>query len=355
MADFSHQLYAWGVFLGAFFVILATTLPFIRRGYWWLRVFDFPRLQIAALGATVLALGLLTLPLNPFSLAVFLALFLSIAVQVYRIYPYTPLAATEVVSARDVRSNSRLRIFVANVLMANRQSEKLLKVLKVVDPDLIFLVETDEWWADALSQYTRPYPFRIEQPQSNTYGMLLYSRFALENPVCRYLVESDVPSFHAIIRLPSGDSVQVYALHPRPPYPQQDTFERDAELLIVGREVRKSGMPAIVIGDLNDVAWSSTTRLFQRTSGLLDPRVGRGVFATYHANIPLLRWPLDHVFVSSSFRLVAMRKLSRFGSDHFPIFAELMFNPDAANKNTAPQPAAGDSIELQQKIEEGTS
>jgi hypothetical protein len=93
-------------------------------------------------------------------------------------------------------------------------------------------------------------------------------------------------------------------------------------LLTVAFEVRDFDGPTLVFGDLNDVAWSPTTALFQAVSAMLDPRIGRGQFNTFHARWPWLRYSLDHIFVSNHFRLVSLKRLPYIGSDHFPILAE---------------------------------
>jgi endonuclease/exonuclease/phosphatase (EEP) superfamily protein YafD len=91
----------------------------------------------------------------------------------------------------------------------------------------------------------------------------------------------------------------------------------------VGDQIKDLDESCIVMGDLNDVAWSRTTRLFQRISGLLDPRVGRRYINTFHADYPFLRWSLDHFFHSTDFALVHMQRLPHIGSDHFPIYVVL--------------------------------
>lgn len=187
----------------------------------------------------------------------------------------------------------------------------------------------------------------------NCYGILLYSRLKLVDPDLKFLVEDDIPPIHTGVELPSGERIRLHCLHPRPPHPptDQDATERDAELLIVGRAVRESGEPALVVGNLNDVAWSDTTTLFQKISGLLDPRVGRGMYSTFDANNPLFRWPLDHVFHSNHFKLIKLERLPYFGSDHFPIYVELSYEPEAQAQQPEPAADQEERAEAGEKIE----
>jgi endonuclease/exonuclease/phosphatase (EEP) superfamily protein YafD len=108
--------------------------------------------------------------------------------------------------------------------------------------------------------------------------------------------------------------------------------------------------PSLLIGDLNDVAWSRTTKLFTRVSGMLDPRRGRGMFSTFHAGHRLLRWPLDHIFVTEHFTLGQMQRLKEFGSDHFPILATLCYHPSRSDENDTPRPDAEDKADVKETI-----
>ena len=206
---------------------------------------------------------------------------------------------------------------------------------------------------DNLGDLERTHPHVLKRPLSNTYGMLLYSRLPLEEPRIRTLVQDDVPSIDTGVRLPSGEVVRLRGLHPRPPVPCEDkrSAERDAELLIVAEELKDHAGPSLVVGDLNDVAWSHTNGLFQKISGLLDVRIGRGLFSTFNANWPLIRFPVDHAFVSRHFEVAAFEVLPHVGSDHFPVFARLALTRSAVAVNEQPQPAtAVDESEARQKI-----
>ena len=311
--------------------IAFTAVPIARASAWWIRIFDFPRLQITILAAGALAAFLPGWdPSSPWQLAFAALLGAALAYQAYMMFPYTFLARKQVQPARHAARERAVTILFANVLMTNRDATGLLAMIDEEDPDLVLAVETDGWWQRTLDPLARSRPYAVRHPQDNTYGMLLYSRLELVDPQIRFLVQDDVPSIHAKVKLGDRTLVELRCVHPRPPAPQEaeDSKPRDRELILVARELKGKRAPAIVLGDLNDVAWSRTNYRFQEVSGLLDPRIGRGFYHTFHARYPFLRYPLDHCFHSRHFRLVKFRRLRAFGSDHFPVCICLSYEPD---------------------------
>ena len=86
-------------------MIVATVLPLLRKDAWWVRIFDFPRLQITVIIAVTLATYLIfkwdsSLAENLFLVAVSSCLIY----QGYMMYPYTPLSGKQVQQSENVTS-----------------------------------------------------------------------------------------------------------------------------------------------------------------------------------------------------------------------------------------------------------
>lgn len=335
-------------------VLIATVLPLINSAAWWIRIFDFPRIQIA--GLTLLAIILATIFLDfkwEFKLSLLLLLAVSLVYQVQFVVVYTPLCKTQAKDSNKPIAETSFTLMVSNVRMENEDKERFHARVKKYNPDIMLINETDQGWATSINKLDGDYPYSIKYPMENTYGMMLLSKLQLTESVVNFLVEDDVPSIFTRITLPSGSKIDFYGVHPKPPMPGSDTYERDTELLIIGKRIRKTGNPTIVAGDLNDVGWSVTSKLFRKYSGLVDPREGRGLYNTYNVSVPLLRYPLDHIFYSGEFGLVSLKKLEDIGSDHFPLLIGLNYEPDEDNTEGLEKPDSGEEAEVEEKIEDG--
>ncbi|RYZ51610.1 MAG: endonuclease/exonuclease/phosphatase family protein, partial [Proteobacteria bacterium] len=237
-----------------------------------------------------------------------------------------------------------------------KQRRPLLDLIKRTAPDIVFLLEVDAQWVEVCKELKESHPYTLLNALPNTYGLAFYSRLPLTDSQINFLIEEDVPSVETTLTLKSGQKVKLFGLHPRPPRPQDGpSTKRDAELIQIAKKSKETDLPTVVIGDLNDVAWSHTTRLFRRISGLLDPRIGRGPTPTFPVQPFFMRFPIDHIFHSRSFRIAEMRRLDDVGSDHFPLYARLSFEPEDKHEQKAPDPLPGDFEEARETLNEGKS
>ncbi|TDH20698.1 endonuclease [Segetibacter sp. 3557_3] len=334
------------------FGLLLTLLPLIPLQYGLIRMWSYPRLQIAVLmGITLVGWAFFHRHASQ-HMWLIVAVVAATVYQLTKFLPYTFVWKPEIVDTKTRIKDQEISILFYNVYMYNQNTTAFINLAKEVDADLVLMAENDEFWRKGTAPLYADYPYKVEVPLPNTYGMCLYSKLPLSQTKVKFLVEPDIPSIHTIVTLPSGQPVRLYCIHPEPPGPSKSTKDRDAELVIVAKDIAKEKLPVLVAGDLNDVAWSSTTKLFGEISQCNDPRVGRGLFSTFNAKYPIFRWPLDHFFASKEFTLNDIKRLPKIGSDHFPIFTRLTYNPASAALNKTKQAEKADLEKAEEKLKE---
>ena len=185
-------------------------------------------------------------------------------------------------------------------------------------------MEPNDWWMEQLQPIRTRYAHHIEQPQENHYGIALYSHFPLQESKINYFEDTGTPSIYTVVQLPAGDEVIFYGEHPRPPLPENSVEAADKELIKVANRALLADLPVVVAGDFNDVPWSYTVETFASISHLRDIRIGRGFYNTFDAQNPILRLPIDQIFLSPGLGLVQLADPIRFSSDHFALFVQLV-------------------------------
>lgn len=354
---------AWLLRGAGLFLVVAAIVPFARTGSWLVRVFDFPRFQFGIVGVIVVVLVALLLD-SPESVVWCLVVAAATVWQVAHVAQFTPIWPVEVRSA----TRASRRLVTANLDVRNGSRGEAAEVLDGLQADELLLIETDQAWMDALANLRAAYPHRLEHVEDDGLGMVLWSRSPISEPRLRFLVSDDRVSVDAVVQVDVTRSIRFRGLHPTPPaLPREhgtsqenrddggrhDSRIRDAELGIVAREVGEQAEATwIVTGDFNDVAWSRTTRLFKRISGLLDPRVGRGLLNTYHARYPLLRYPLDHVMVSPDVAVARLDRVKVPGSDHFGIVMDYMID-ESTGGDASQTPGVGEPEHADEVIRQG--
>lgn len=345
-------------------LVAGSMLNLSSNPHWFIRGWDFPRVQILVLAWSAAAILFASeavtgnSPLLPRWMPLSCAIGLT-AWHGFRILPYTRVLPRQAQStARHKRQDhhsdpSSIRVVVSNVEEENQQYDRWRRVIGQADPDILIALEINEAWAQAAGPLFDRYAHRIIQTQDNWYGMMVLSRLPIRQQRIRYLVQDDIPSIDAEIQLDDDRIIRLIAVHPRPPEPwrDNDAIARDAELTLWGQELSEEDRPTIIGGDLNDVAWSSTTRLFLRVSGMLDPRRGRGFFNTFHAKYWFCRFPLDHIFHSPHFTVSDIHRLPSIGSDHFPILIDLRLEPERRTEHEILEEQDSDQEEVEVRLE----
>lgn len=328
----------------------------IQNPHWFFRIFEFGKVQLFQLLLLTSSCGLIFTENK--GLLFFITLCINILTLLFHskdLYPYSKFHSIP----KNIKTKSCseiISIISANIYQDNKDFDRFTKVIEEYNPDLFLTLESNQDWENALTCFNEAYPYQIKVPLENTYGIHLYSKLKIATQQVHYFVADDVPCIEAQLVSADGHLFNFFGVHPPPPSPteEQNSKERDGELLSVAKVVKTKTEPCVVVGDFNNVAWAKSSILFRKTSELIDARIGRGLFATFHANYWFFRFPIDLFFHSTDIFVEELKTLNNFGSDHFPIYSSFYIN----RKNTAQEELVeklenGEHKEVNQIIEEG--
>lgn len=309
-----------------FVAVLASLIP---SDMWFIRTVDLVREPMSyAAGALLFVALILPTPLRWGAVATY---GIVIFINVWRIWPYSSFAETELsLSDSNARSEQSacFSALSANVKVENERYDKVLAQVRKFNPDVLFLMETDARWINELEPILSGYEHVDRHPQAEGFGLVFATRLPVLKSAIIENTYRDTPTIYATLHLSGVKPLEFIGLHPKPPLPEWNTNERDENIVNAGFQTPDRLPNAFVMGDFNDVPWSRTTSKFRSTGGWRDPRVGRGTFPTFPADILFAGWPLDQLMVKGGLHLQSFDVLTDNGSDHRPLFTRICSQAD---------------------------
>lgn len=305
----------WVLLLG---LAAATLFSFLGRLHWFLELFTHFPLQLA-IGLGVLATA--SVLLRRWNAAAVAALCL--APNLVALSYYFP--------SSDFSSEApTLRILSYNVLTQNDSHGEVLAYLQNSDADILFLMETNPEWVEALDPLRAKYPHSIEVPRIDNFGMILFSRHPIVSQKIHQFADASiaVPLIHAVIDL-DDTHLDVIGCHPVPPVSARMSSSRNTYLTAITQRTTETRNPTLVLGDFNATVWSPFLRDFLETTSLHDTGHKQGFQSSWRRLNPFFSLPIDHVFHSDGVLCTGREIGPSMGSDHRPVIADLFIRGGA--------------------------
>lgn len=306
------------MFPGLLFTISAilTVASFFSKFGWWFDLASHFHLQYFVIQLTCIIFCIFQKRWRILSLAVISAL-----VNFSFIVPlYLP---SENKISKSIGHPHKLSILLINLNSSNKKYEVTLNYIKDKNPDVLALEEINEKWLSELSEILRSYPYKKFIPRRDNFGIGLFSKIPPDNMGIKYYGSVEVPSILANYTFNKKPMTLLFT-HPVPPASLNYFNWRNEQLenIISNRQLFKDRM--ILIGDLNTTSWSYYFKNFIKAMHLVDSRKGFGLQTTWPSILPIMAITIDHILISPDIKVLNHKIGPHIGSDHYPVFVELV-------------------------------
>lgn len=102
-------------------------------------------------------------------------------------------------------------------------------------------------------------------------------------------------------------------------------LKRASQALFIKDELNNSPYPVVVCGDFNDVPDSYAYETIGKGLQNAFAERGSGISRTFSSISPTLR--IDNIFTDKKFKIIQYIRIKKLLSDHFPIIADIRFEP----------------------------
>lgn len=226
-------------------------------------------------------------------------------------------------------AENRIRVLTFNINVKNREWDAIARAIRDVNPDVATIVESSPESKVELSQRLAdrlPFVYRTTEG-----GLTILSRSPLISPQTRTFDHGTA----LITSLQIDQSVvELIAVHPTVPILPNWFKRRNAFLEEIAAFLQQTPQtPHILLGDFNLTLWSPYYARLIRSTKLHNTRSGFGVepswveaasYARYPGWVAApVKIPIDHILVSSEFKVLDCHSLKAANADHRMLWSDL--------------------------------
>ncbi|NJM28330.1 MAG: endonuclease/exonuclease/phosphatase family protein [Pseudanabaena sp. RU_4_16] len=332
------MLASYIAFVGIISIALLSVASQLITGSLWLELASHFKVQYLIL--CLLLFGILLLSQRQTTtIAISLFCLIIIATEILPWYLPQHSALAVAGTNRTVNRAVPLKVINSNILILNRNYDKVLSFVRADKPDIAIFIEVDEAWAKKLAPLKDILPYSTDLPLSFDLGIAVFSRLPLKNIAVEYFDTDSTPSQFKRASIVAdleieGQTISLIATHPATPIKPRVFNSRNIQLEAIAKYIQTLKHPVVMAGDLNITMWSPYYRKFISDAGLHNAREGFGILPTWPTNkaqsrlvariSKLVAIPIDHCLVSPAIAVQNIRTGPNVDSDHLPLITDLL-------------------------------
>jgi endonuclease/exonuclease/phosphatase (EEP) superfamily protein YafD len=218
-----------------------------------------------------------------------------------------------------------LRVVSQNVFTHNTNYQAVFDLVEREDPDILFLIESNQRWQREMAPLEATYPFTLHIPSRSNFGLSVYAKEPWSAIEVARFGRAQLPSLVLHLDTPEGP-VQLIATHTVPPINPNYSALRNEHLVELGEWIAASALPTLLVGDLNTTPWSPAFHDLVRAGYLQNTQRGYGISPTWTLhNLPGI--PIDHALVTRGVAIGDRRTGPQIGSDHRAVIVDFAAAP----------------------------